>query len=133
VRGLLQKSGAEILTFDRWDERHLAYPIKGRSRGVYLLVRFTAPTDHIRTIERDCQLSDAILRVLVTRDLESEKLAKAGLFEAAMEERRKQAERARAEAQAPAAPAAEGPPRAAARDDAEDAAPPSDLSPDENA
>ena len=81
VRGLLKKNHAEVFTFERWDERRLAYPIKGHVRGVYLLARFTAPQEAIRTLERDCQLNESILRVLVTRDLESEKLQKAGLFD----------------------------------------------------
>jgi ribosomal protein S6 len=80
VRGLLERRGAEILTCDRWDERRLAYPIKHRTRAVYLLARFTAPSGALGPIKRDCGLADTVLRVLITRDLGSEKLAKAGQF-----------------------------------------------------
>jgi small subunit ribosomal protein S6 len=80
VRGLLEKNQAEIFTCERWDERRLAYPVDGHTRAVYLLARFTAPTEAIHQVERDCQLNDTVIRVLIVRDLESERLHKAGLF-----------------------------------------------------
>ena len=43
VRGLLEKHGARLYNLERWDERRLAYRIKGRSRGVYVLTGFLAP------------------------------------------------------------------------------------------
>ncbi len=80
VHNILSKSHAEVFTAEKWDERKLCYPIEGRTRAVYYLVRFTAPADALRTIERDCQLNDTILRVLLLRDKGSEKLHKAGLL-----------------------------------------------------
>jgi small subunit ribosomal protein S6 len=80
VRGLLEKSQAKIFVCEKWDDRKLAYPIKHRNRGIYVLARFTAPFDALRTIERDCQLNETVLRVLITRDEESERLDKLGEF-----------------------------------------------------
>ena len=117
IRGLLERRKAEIFTCERWDERRLAYRIRGRDRAVYVLVRFTAPPDAVRALERDCQLNDKILRVLFTRDLRTEKLAKAGLFPPKPEEPpeqppAEQADAAPAQAEpGPAAPApSPGPP-----------------------
>ena len=45
IRRLMTRAEAEILLCRRWDERRLAYKIKGRKRGVYVLVFFKAPTD----------------------------------------------------------------------------------------
>jgi small subunit ribosomal protein S6 len=80
VRGLLERRGAEIFTCERWDERRLAYRINGRNRGVYLLTKFTAPAEAVQDIKRDAEMNDTILRLLVIRDWDSEKLHKAGLF-----------------------------------------------------
>ncbi len=80
VRGLLERRGAEIFTCERWDERRLAYTINGRNRGVYLLTKFTAPAQAVQEIKRDAEMNDTILRLLVIRDWDSEKLHKAGLF-----------------------------------------------------
>ena len=67
IRRLMTRAEAEILLCRRWDERRLAYKIKGRKRGVYVLVFFKAPTDKITPLERDAQLSEHILRLLVLR------------------------------------------------------------------
>ncbi len=80
VRGILERRGAEIFTCERWDERRLAYRIQGRTRAVYLLIRFTVPTEAISPIKRDCELNETILRALILRDHGSEKLHKEGLF-----------------------------------------------------
>jgi len=66
VRGILRKSGAEIKHFSKWDERRLAYRINRHTRGVYLLVYFTAPPESIAQINRDCTLSDIVVRILIT-------------------------------------------------------------------
>ena len=42
VKEILGRSGAEILSIAKWDERRLAYDIKGNKRGVYFLVYFSA-------------------------------------------------------------------------------------------
>lgn len=65
VRVVLERAGAEIVSIRRWDERKLAYDIKGRSRGTYILCYFRVDGGKIQTIERDAQLSERIMRVLV--------------------------------------------------------------------
>lgn len=67
IRRLMDRAKAEILFCKKWDERRLAYRIKGRKRGVYMLVYFNAPTSSITPMERDAQLSENILRLLVLR------------------------------------------------------------------
>jgi small subunit ribosomal protein S6 len=67
IRRLMARAEAEILLCQRWDERRLAYKIKGRKRGVYVLVFFKAPPDKITPLERDARLSEHILRLLVLR------------------------------------------------------------------
>lgn len=67
IRRLMTRAEAEILLCQRWDERRLAYKIKGRKRGVYVLVFFKAPSDKITPLERDAHLSEQILRLLVLR------------------------------------------------------------------
>lgn len=67
IRRLMDRAKAEILFCKKWDERRLAYRIKGRKRGVYVLVYFKAPTSNITPLERDAQLSENILRLLVLR------------------------------------------------------------------
>jgi small subunit ribosomal protein S6 len=67
VHRLMDRAQAEVILCRKWDERRLAYRIKGRKRGVYVLVYFKAPPDKIAPLERDVQLSEDVLRVLVVR------------------------------------------------------------------
>ena len=67
IRRLTDRAGAEILFLRRWDERRLAYTINGRKRGVYILVYFKSDPEKLSAFERDAQLSEHILRVLVLR------------------------------------------------------------------
>lgn len=65
VRQIYEVEGAEFLSFERWAERRLAYPIKGESAGLYLIADFKAPGDAIQRIERRVQLSEVVLRHLI--------------------------------------------------------------------
>jgi small subunit ribosomal protein S6 len=67
VRQLMEKHGGTIIALRKWDERRLAYEIKKQKRGIYLLAYFTAPADRMAEIERACNLSEGIIRVLITR------------------------------------------------------------------
>jgi small subunit ribosomal protein S6 len=67
VRQLMEKHGSTVLALRKWDERRLAYEIKKQKRGVYLLAFFTAPAERMVEIERACNLSEGIIRVLITR------------------------------------------------------------------
>lgn len=80
VRTSFERAEAEVLVFKRWDERRLATEFKGQRRGVYLLAYFNAPGARIAGIERDCVLSEQVLRCLITR---ADHLGEAELAEAA--------------------------------------------------
>ncbi len=67
VRRLLGRIAAEPLVCVKFDERKLAYEIKRRKRGTYVLTYFNAPAERITELERDAQLSESVLRLLVVR------------------------------------------------------------------
>ena len=67
VQRVLGRANAEISFLEKWDERKLAYEIKGRKRGCYLLSYFTCAGDRITGIERDVRISESILRALFRR------------------------------------------------------------------
>jgi small subunit ribosomal protein S6 len=78
VRRLIDRIQAELLVCVKFDERKLAYEIKGRKRGTYVLTYFDAEPDRITDLERDVRLSEVVLRVLVLR---AEKLTEERLAE----------------------------------------------------
>ena len=67
LKSLLDKAGATIISMKKWDERRLAYEVNGNKRGVYFLVYFNSPTHAISDLERRCNQSEELLRMMITR------------------------------------------------------------------
>lgn len=67
VRDILNRAEAEIIQLSKWDERKLAYEIKNQKRGMYVLAYFKARASQIANIDRDCNLSEQVLRSLIIR------------------------------------------------------------------
>lgn len=67
IKEIMTRGHAEVIAMRKWDERRLAYEIQGQKRGYYVLVYFKAPGDQLSHIERDCNLSEKIMRVLILR------------------------------------------------------------------
>ena len=55
VEYLIGRGEGEIISLAKWDERRLAYEIKGNRRGLYFLTYFKRPFSHI-----DCTLRTKI-------------------------------------------------------------------------
>jgi small subunit ribosomal protein S6 len=67
IENVLTRHGCEIIRLVKWDDRKLAYEIARHKRGTYVLAYFKAPFDAPAKIERDVQLSETLLRVLLIR------------------------------------------------------------------
>ena len=67
INAILTRAGAELISLSKWDERRLAYEIKGNKRGVYFLTYFRCDRSKMPVIERNCTLSEQLLRTLFTR------------------------------------------------------------------
>ncbi|OYV84580.1 MAG: 30S ribosomal protein S6 [Planctomycetia bacterium 21-64-5] len=67
VADFVQKLGGEMLVSRLWEERRLAYPVNGQRKGTYWLAYFRMDGKQLTTLERDCQLSESIMRSLVIR------------------------------------------------------------------
>jgi len=67
IRAVLERHEAKALAIKPWDERRLAYEIRGRRRGLYVLSYFEADPLQVADLEHDCQLDERIIRLLVLR------------------------------------------------------------------
>lgn len=64
---LLSRCDAKLVSMAKWDERRLAFEIEKQKRGLYILAYFEAPAQKIAQLDRDAQMSETIMRMLVTR------------------------------------------------------------------
>lgn len=67
VEKMINDAGGEVLVSRLWEERRLAYPIKGQRKGTYWLLYFRSPTGEITGLNRKCELHDSVLRHLVIK------------------------------------------------------------------
>lgn len=67
INTLFERSEFELVAMKKWDERRMAYEIDKQKRGVYLLAYVNAEPGTIAGFERDCNLSEEIMRVLILR------------------------------------------------------------------
>lgn len=67
IADLVTQHGGTMLAARLWDERKLAYPIKGQKKGAYWLTYFTMNSSQLVSFERQCSLNADILRMLVLK------------------------------------------------------------------
>jgi len=93
---LFERAGAKRIAMAKWDERRLAYEIDKQKRGLYIIAYFEAPAKNMAQLDRDCQLSETITRVLFTRadHLTLEEMQAVDAREALLSEAKLRAEKA---------------------------------------
>jgi small subunit ribosomal protein S6 len=67
LKELFDRAGAEVVSLRKWDDRKLAYPIRGQKRGMYVLAFFKATPSKLVNFDRDCNLSEKIIRSIVLK------------------------------------------------------------------
>lgn len=77
VNDQIQKEGGFPVIFDEWGNRKLAYDIKKKQRGYYVLVDFCGTNAMVDEMERFFRIDDKILKymtVLLDREPDIEKI-----------------------------------------------------------
>jgi small subunit ribosomal protein S6 len=64
IPAMIEKLGGEMLVSRLWEDRRLAFPIKGQRKGTYWLTYFRLDSDRLGDLRRQCQITDDILRML---------------------------------------------------------------------
>ncbi|MGH7506782.1 MAG: 30S ribosomal protein S6 [Longimicrobiales bacterium] len=61
----LSSTGAEVTAVEHWGRRQLAYPIRKRTNGYYVVAQFQAEVTGLPEFERLLKLDEELLRYLV--------------------------------------------------------------------
>ncbi len=64
VAKMLEEAGGSVMVSRLWEERRLAFPIKGHRKGTYWLTYFRLDSAELAGVQRQCELNDVILRNL---------------------------------------------------------------------
>jgi len=63
----VEQFGGEILASRMWEERRLAYPIKGHRKGTYWLTYFRLDANQLESLTRQIQLNEGVVRHLLLK------------------------------------------------------------------
>ena len=66
VQGWISEDGGEISKVDVWGKRKMAYPIRKKEEGQYVLLETKMLPTSIPSLERNLRLLEPVMRFLVT-------------------------------------------------------------------
>jgi len=97
VEKIFTDNGGKVVNSDNWGKRKLAYPIKKNESAVYVIYTVDLPGEAVRKVEAILNITDEIIRFLITRPdlkaiakaeaLKAEKAEKAAARGEALEEK----------------------------------------------
>ncbi len=64
---LLEENGSQVAAREEWGMRRLAYPIEGKSSGLYVYLQFDCEPSVIATLETAFRRDERIMRFLTTK------------------------------------------------------------------
>jgi small subunit ribosomal protein S6 len=67
VEKIFTDNGGEVKGVDNWGKRKLAYPIKKNEHAVYVFYTVELPAQSVRKIESTLNITDEVIRFLITR------------------------------------------------------------------
>lgn len=67
ISDAVAKHGGTVKTSRRWDERRLAYTIRGKNRATYVLSYIDMPGAKLPELRRELELSERVLRYLLLK------------------------------------------------------------------
>ena len=69
-RQVVADNGGEVVSAAVWEKRRLAYEVKGRTEGIYIVMKFKGEPTTASELERLMKLAEDVLRHLIIRDEE---------------------------------------------------------------
>lgn len=67
IKGIVHKGDGEIIEIQRWGKRHLAYMVKKRREGYYVLFHLRADSKTVSPLEKSFKISERVLKYMRVR------------------------------------------------------------------
>ena len=62
AKGIITQASGEILKVEDWGKRKLAYEVKKKSKGQYILIHFSGSPALLSELERNFRVMDAVIK-----------------------------------------------------------------------
>jgi small subunit ribosomal protein S6 len=67
AKGIITQNSGEILKVEDWGKRKLAYEVKKKTKGHYILIHFTGSPALVSELERNFRVMDAVIKFQTVR------------------------------------------------------------------
>ncbi len=67
VKSIVGSNGGSVVTYVPWGKKKLAYPVKKRSRGFYVLMEYAGGPKLVAELERNMRLDERILKFITVK------------------------------------------------------------------
>jgi small subunit ribosomal protein S6 len=67
LKSVITKSKGTVDKVDNWGVRKLAYRVKKRAEGIYILIQFSCGPETVKELERRLRVSDLVLKFITVR------------------------------------------------------------------
>lgn len=64
VRAVVSNNGGNVLSYTPWGKKKLAYPVKKRTRGLYVLMEYAGGPELVAELERNMRLDERVLKFI---------------------------------------------------------------------
>ncbi len=75
ITALVEKDGGTVSVIEGWGRRRLAYPIRKKTEGYYVLLEIEGSGQEIAELERRFRVNDMVMRYMTVRVDEDRKAA----------------------------------------------------------
>ncbi|GLI35021.1 30S ribosomal protein S6 [Desulforhabdus amnigena] len=67
LKNIVGSSGGMVLSYVPWGKKKLAYPVKRRSRGLYVLMEYAGGPELVAELERNMRLDERVLKFITVK------------------------------------------------------------------
>jgi len=67
LKGIVNANGGAVLTYVPWGKKKLAYPVKKRSQGLYILMEYGGGPELVAELERNMRLDERVLKFITVK------------------------------------------------------------------
>jgi small subunit ribosomal protein S6 len=67
LKGIVDANGGAVLTYVSWGKKKLAYPVKKRNQGLYMLMEYGGGAQLVAELERNMRLDERVLKFITVK------------------------------------------------------------------
>jgi small subunit ribosomal protein S6 len=67
LKSVVTSNGGNVITYVPWGKKKLAYPVKKRTRGHYILMEYAGGPELVAELERNMRLDERVLKFITVK------------------------------------------------------------------